>query len=541
MLFHFVKKIKEIAWLIPGFLLWAAFPPMAERMDVVFAIAPLLWLSRQGEIRQSLKRWFVNGLLFWVATLSWMPAIIKNGGPWPLVALGWFALGAYCALYFAAFGVSAAIYWRWAAPRAYVWRLLGLIIVEPILWAGFELMRSELFGGFSWNHLGVPLVNAGFGAPAQIGGVYLCSAIVVLLNGTWASIFERMFKRFAISTKAQSMPAYLRVVETFLPLALVYLLFSLSNVPATEEEAEEKPNNAISVALVQRNFPCVFSRDQNEENPYEAYTKLLSNVSLLRPSLVVLPESAFCEIGRLDKRAAKEFAAFITETSGAKAVLAGGSRNEHAREYNSSALYLFEGKSLQSVQTYDKVHLVPFGEYIPGDKFIPYLQKFAPVGSCTPGELKTLYFNDDVKIGVAICFEDTDSAQIRRLAAMGAEMLVFITNDSWFSDSIEPLQHYWQAQSRAIETGLSVVRVGNSGVTAVIRPDGKSSILSDSTGKPLIDERGAMYEWVLPSTSKTIYVRYGDLPLIILFSLLILMVILIQYGEYYEKRRTLSM
>lgn len=540
MLAQFLKKLKEIAWLIPGFLLWAAFPPMSERTDVIFAIAPLLWLSRRGEIRQSFKRWFFNGILFWVATLSWMPAIVKNGGPWPLVALGWFALSAYCALYFAAFGATTAIYWRWAAPRAYWLRILGLIIVEPFLWAGFELLRSELFGGFSWNHLGVPLVNAGFGAPARLGGIYLCSAIVVLLNGTWASIFERMFKRFAVSDKAQTLPSYLRAVETFLPFALVYLIFHFSSIHDVQNKFPEKPNNAISVALVQRNFPCVFSRDQNEENPYEAYTKLLSNVSLLRPSLVVLPESAFCEIGRLDKRAAKEFAGFIAEKTGAKAVLAGGSRNEHAREYNSSALYLFEGKSLQSIQTYDKVHLVPFGEYIPGDKLIPYLQKFAPVGSCTPGELKTLYFND-VKIGVAICFEDTDSAQIRRLAAMGAEMLVFITNDSWFSDSIEPLQHYWQAQSRAIETGLSVVRVGNSGVTAVIRPDGKSSILSDSTGKPLIDERGAMYEWVLPSSSKTIYVRCGDLPLIILFSLLILMVILIQYGEYYEKRRTMSM
>ena len=145
-----------------------------------------------------------------------------------------------------------------------------------------------------------------------------------------------------------------------------------------------------------------------------------------------------------------------------------------------------------------------------------------------------------VKLGPAICFEDTDSAQMRRLAAMGAQVFAFITNDSWFSGSCEAEQHYWQSVARAVETGLPVLRAGNSGVTGVISPGGSATLLVDSSGRPLVDERGAMFERVAPAAASTFYVRAGDMPLAVIFSLLIMVMILIQYRVHYEKRRTLS-
>ena len=548
-----LRKVAKVCWLIPGFLLWATFPPMAEKTDVLFALAPLMWLSRGGDARLSAKRWFLNGFVFWVATLSWMPAIVSNGGPWPLVALGWFALAAYCALYFGAYGYLSARFWRWAQGRSYWWRLFGLIVVEPVLWAGFELLRSRFLGGFSWNHLGVPLVVAGFGAPARIGGVYLCSAVALMINGTIASIAERMllpllkFRRErrllrldeceveirdgeGAEPEARELPSWARSIETFLPFALVFAVYSLSPEPPRNDTGRH-----LSAALVQRNFPCVFSAKSRDESPAEAYESLLANMSLLRPDVVILPESAFAEVGSLDSRRAAGFAEWLRGKSGARAVLAGGSRRDAGgRDYNSAALYEESG-----VQTYDKVHLVPFGEYIPLDKTFTALQKLAPVGSCTPGELKALDLGG-VKIGVAICFEDTDSAQMRRLAAMGAQVFAFITNDSWFSGSCEAEQHYWQSVARAVETGLPVLRAGNSGVTGVVSPGGSATLLVDSCGRPLVDERGAMFERVMPAKASTIYVRAGDVPLAAIFSLLILGMILIQYKVHYEKRRTLS-
>jgi apolipoprotein N-acyltransferase len=486
MITEFLKKAAKVFWLLPGFLLWAAFPPMGEKMDVLFALAPLIWLSRRADAKTSAKRWFASGLFFWVATLSWMPAIVKNGGPWPLVVLGWAVLAAYCAAYFAAYGYLSAKAWGWVKEGRYWRRLLAVFFIEPVLWCGLELLRSRLGGGFAWNQLGVVAVNGGFGAPAALGGVYLLSAVIFLINGTVAGIAERVWRRELTG------PRWAQPLETMLPFALVWGIFHAADacLPTSGTGSVEP----VRVAMVQRNFPCVFK--EQEDNPYRIYEKLVGNFSALRPELVVLAESAMCEFGDVDGRGALAFSQWLSELTGA-ALVAGGSRQERGAIYNSAALY----QPTTAMQVYDKVHLVPFGEFIPGDKLITALQKLAPVGSCTPGELKLLPLRradgSEVKLGVAICFEDTDSAQMRKLAAMGAEILVFVTNDSWFSNSSEAEAHAAQAVIRAVEAGIPVVRVGNSGVTGVIRPDGSANWLSDSTGKPIVDERGVMVETVV--------------------------------------------
>lgn len=568
------RKLSKIAWFLPGFLLWAAFPPMGERMDCLFALAPLMWLSRR-EVSAGIvaKRWFQSGIFYWVATLSWMPAIVKNGGPWPLVVLGWFALAAYCAAYFAAYGWLSARAWACirdlAAERAqrgrkgaYLFRLLGILVVEPILWCGLELVRSRFLGGFSWNQLGVVPVNSGFGAPAALGGVYLCSAVVILINGTIAGIAERVWKPERSGFRNLKR---LGSLETLLAFGVVWGVYAMST-PARPESAPYHDEACLKVAMVQRNFPCVFKAQ--EENPYEVYGRLIDNVAMLEPDLVVLPESAMCEFGPVDQQGAVRFAEWVTKKTGGAALLAGGTRYEDGKTYNSAALY--EGaednkRTTARIDVYDKVHLVPFGEFIPGDKWITALQKLAPVGSCTPGELKTLRIGSgpetedvrrdetrdgkrEVVAGVAICFEDNDSAQMRELARKGAQILFFITNDSWFSQSVETEQHAWQAVARAIETGLPVVRVGNSGVTGTIAPDGKATWLLGPNGRPLVDREGTMFDKIEVKVrgegegekedseclAVTPYVRVGDWPLGIAFALLIIALIVVKYRHRYE-------
>ena len=551
------KKLKPFLWYLPGFLLWAAYPPMGERMDCLFALAPLMWLSRR-EVSAGIvaKRWFQSGVFYWIATLSWMPAIVKNGGPWPLVVLGWFALAAYCAAYFAAYGWLSAKYWRWAKGidlntetlrrrGRYGWRLLGILIVEPVLWCGLELVRSRFLGGFAWNQLGVVPVNSGFGAPAALGGVYLCSAVVVLINGTIAGIAERVWKpeRSGFANLKRLGP-----LETLLAFGVVWGIYALARL----EPVPCQDGASLKVAMVQRNFPCVFKAQ--EGRPIEIYERLLDNVAMLRPDLVVLPESAMCEFGPVDQQGAVRFAEWVAKKTGGAALLTGGTRYEDGKTFNSAALYSGEENDTRTttrVDVYDKVHLVPFGEFIPGDKWITALQKLAPVGSCTAGELKTLRIGGEtesvrqqVEAGVAICFEDTDSAQMRELAKKGAKVLFFITNDSWFSHSVEAEQHAWQAVARAIETGLPVVRVGNSGVTGTIAPGGKTSWLVGPNGRPLVDKEGTMFDKVKvkgEGEQWTVYVWLGDIPLGIAFALLILSMILVKYKAHYEQRRTLSL
>ena len=552
MLVKFFRQILSFCWLLPGFLLWASFPPMGERFDCFFALAPLLWLSRNGTVERSRRLWFVNGFIFWFATLSWMPAIVKNNGPWPLVVLGWVCLAAYCALFFGAFGWLSAIYWRWTRTITHssflVRRFLGILFVEPVLWCGLELVRSRFLGGFSWNQLGVAPINAGFGSPAAIGGVYLVSAVVILVNGTIASIAERFLTRDR---------RWWRTLETFVPFAIIFGIYSFHSQPQSSTSASH-----LSVALVQRDFPCCF-KSQDQENPVAVYSNLCANISALKPDVVILPESAYAEIALLDHPNAMRFSQWMMKLTGAKAVLAGGGRyTQDGRAYNSAAIYLSECSNacparaqLPNPQFYDKVHLVPFGEFIPGDKLIPALQKFAPVGTCYPGELRLLHLprssDSTLPLGVAICYEDNDSAQMRELAKMGARLLVFITNDSWFSYSQETVSHAWQATARAIETGLPVVRVGNSGVTGIIYPDGKANWLCGRDGKLLVDAKGTLFDRVTipnPSESCTLhatpctpYTRFGDCPLGCAFALLMLGYILVYLWKNYEKRRIVSL
>ena len=531
--------LKKVLWLLPGFLLFVSFPPMGRMLDVFFALAPLLWYARRHSPRASAKMFFANGLLFWVATLSWMPAIIKNGGPWPLVVLGWGALSAYCAMFFAAFGWLSSSVWRWvdedgATGRAYTKRLFAILFAEPVLWAGIELLRSRLFGGFAWNQLGVAAVNAGFGSPAAIGGVYLVSAAIILVNGTMASIVERMMRRGT----AGEVPRALRTLETILPLALVFAMYSVGGgFRPNASNGASAPAEHLKVAMMQRNFPPPFQPPG--PNPQKVYAGLADRAAPWRPDLVVLPESAFVEFGDFGGSNTYAFAQWLLRRTGADAVLGGGCRSSDGRLYNSAALYLRDAAA-KDMQVYDKVHLVPFGEFIPGDEL---LKNLAPVGSCTPGELKVLDFRG-VKLGPAICFEDTDSAQMRRLAQMGAQVLVFVTNDSWFANSCEAMQHAWQAVARAVETGLPVVRVGNSGVTGIVEPSGAAKWLTDPSGRPLVDAEGEMCENIgvkRDSSSNTVYVTVGDAPLACAFLLLILALCVVKYWKHHEQRRQMPM
>ncbi len=597
---HVLRVVVPAA--LSALLLWAVYPPMGEVCALAFALVPLLVASRLGTPKRAAQAWFLGGFLFWFATLAWMPAIVKNDGPLPLVVLGWAGLAALCAGYFALFGWLCARAWsrlssvrcpastaragdRLASvrrpassvcaescladarqPASPVRKLLLILFVEPVLWAGIEWVRSWLFTGFAWNFLGTALGQVpSLAAPARLGGVYLVSALVVLLNGVFATLACRLWAQMRPQAAGEEGAGasgaaqdggrlavwrlafggrWGRMCETALPLGLILLAFGLANLSLMSFSSggagalrEESSVLALRVALVQRNAPCIFARRERAEDPYEAFGRLLAVASAARPDLVVWAESAMAEFGRLDSDGARRAALFVSRKAGGASLLAGGDwvyrvqegGEEARRVWNAAALYTPAGTNV-ALQVYGKQHLVPFGEYIPFDKWIPPLQRLSPVGvSIWPGEAKTLRLRLNREEGAAsptvalaplICYEDTDPVLSRRAARLGAQAIVLITNDSWFSHSQEPVQHAWQAVLRAIETGLPVVRAGNSGVTGVVYPSGRTRWLEDGEGRPLVDAAGTMVESVsvVASPALTPYVRLGDWPLAALFA-----------------------
>ena len=526
-------KIKKhipavVAAALSAALLAAAFPPFGETASIAVAIAPLLVVARVASPKRAAWTWFGGGFAFWFATLAWMPAICKNDGPWPLVGLGWFGLAALCAGYFALFGWLSACAWR----RFGRWGLA----FEPILWAGLEWLRGWLFTGFAWNFLGTALVPVpDFLAPARVGGVYLVSALVVLVNGVFATLACRVVAQMRRDAPRLG-NRWVRSLETAIPLAVVLLVAWLSHEPRTTNHEPRTTNHAsLRVALVQRNAPCVFRAGRERQNPVEAFGRLMTAAATAHPDLVVWGESAMAEFGGLAGEMASKAARHFSSLAGGAALLAGGDYAERTngmvRVYNGAGLYVPSGDGM-ALQVYAKQHLVPFGEYIPFDKWIPALQKLSPIGvSLHPGEAKVLEVPvavaqerdppvGRVKVAPLICFEDTLPSLARRGAELGAQAIVLITNDSWFSHSWEAEQHAWQAVLRAVETGLPVIRVGNSGVTGVIEESGRARWLMDGAGRPLVDAPGCQLETVQVRTAPrlTPYVRVGDWPLLVLFA-----------------------
>ena len=213
-----------------------------------------------------------------------------------------------------------------------------------------------------------------------------------------------------------------------------------------------------------------------------------------------MAESAMVEFGSVRSFRVQDVVRELFSRSAARYIMAGGDDVVSNRTYNAVALYA--NGTDGPVDIYHKQHLVPFGEYIPLDKTFPVLQKLSPLGvSLHSGDPKlfTIKTSDGrrVKVAPLICYEDTDPRLASQARRMGADLIVLVTNDSWFSDSSEAEAHAAQAVLRAVETGLPVVRVGNSGVTGVIRPDGTANWLSDASGRLIVDERGVMVETVV--------------------------------------------
>ena len=335
-------KIKKhipavVAAALSAALLAAAFPPFGETASIAVAIAPLLVVARVASPKRAAWTWFGGGFAFWFATLAWMPAICKNDGPWPLVGLGWFGLAALCAGYFALFGWLSACAWR----RFGRWGLA----FEPILWAGLEWLRGWLFTGFAWNFLGTALVPVpDFLAPARVGGVYLVSALVVLVNGVFATLACRVVAQMRRDAPRLG-NRWVRSLETAIPLAVVLLVAWLSHEPRTTNHEPRTTNHAsLRVALVQRNAPCVFRAGRERQNPVEAFGRLMTAAATAHPDLVVWGESAMAEFGGLAGEMASKAARHFSSLAGGAALLAGGDYAERTngmvRVYNGAGLYV---------------------------------------------------------------------------------------------------------------------------------------------------------------------------------------------------------
>ncbi|MBI5017554.1 MAG: apolipoprotein N-acyltransferase [Deltaproteobacteria bacterium] len=437
-----------------------AFPPGRVWLLAVVAPAPL-WVScLEGTPRRGLWRGWLYGLGFFGGLVWWVvPTMHRYGGlPWSAAGACLLVLSAYLALYPALCGAAVA-----AAGN----RSSGLALaLAPLLWTGLEGARGVALTGFPWGDLPQALwrVEGALALAPWIGidGVRL---VVASLAGVLAWAGSGGLRRHRLPWVGL-LPA-----GVLLPAAAILLALPRPAAPRAGE---------VRIGVVQGDI------DQAQKwDPAFRRATLQTYLSLTRkliqadgrPDLAVWPETAMPVLFQEPGPLRAELQRFARDQRlpilfGAPAYQSTGDRFE-----GRNAVFLLDETGAVAGR-YDKVHLVPFGEYIPLGRFLPFVGKLVEgVGDFTPGPGATPLVARPTlpTLGPLICFEVIFPGLAAEHARQGAQVLAVVTNDGWFGRTPGPYQHLAFAAWRAAETGLPLVRAANTGVSAAF--DGRGRLL----------------------------------------------------------------
>ena len=440
---------------------WVAFIPL------------LLFIPFEQRIRRVFAFGYSAGLTYYAGTFYWIISTMSvYGGLSPILSLAVFCLFILIfAIHTAVFAVSL---------RFFISRFgrYGFFLA-PVIWVGIELLQTYMiFGGFPWMLVGYAL--APYKGILQIvawTGIYGLSFVLVLVNAFFA---------FALWQKQIGFG----VVAALLMLGAFVFPF-----PTNQMAAE-----TLSVRLVQTNIDI----DQHWQG-VEATVLLdelhsLSTRDGIGPDLIVWPETPAPFYLRLDNEFMRRTSAISDELDAH--FLLGYIDQRGSSLTNSAGLLSPDGRQ---ISRYDKLHLVPFGEYVPFKKILFFVKSLVRnVGNFEPGSEYTLSTINGHRIATTICYEDVFPQLIREFTKRGAEVIINITNDGWFGSTSAPYQHLRMATVRAAENRRYLLKATNTGITAIIDPYGRILKRTD------LDKRTTLEGRVGYRKDLTFYVRYGD-------------------------------
>jgi apolipoprotein N-acyltransferase len=503
-----LKSWPWLAAVLSGFLCIDCFPPFNQGWFCWFALTPLIaavWFSGQNSKRRWLRDLllgYVAGIVFFTGAFSWLGSLgILYQSFW-LRAVS-LLLALYLAIYFA--------FWAWfigsIRPAHFMssWRNLLAAFLAASAWAAEEWIRGWLFTGFGWDGLGIalhsrwPLIQI-----AQLTGVTGLSFMIVFVNVIAVTTACRLFRE----TREHRMRPHYDLTLTMAGIVGV-LAFG---VHAVQNPSFSKP---LRVAAVQANVPQKEKFDpQFTHRIFDKFTRL-SQIALhtsAPPDLLVWPESSLPAPVREDEETNRFVTNFCASTSAG--LLLGTIDVEGGHDYNAATLFSDQGRN---VQVYHKIHLVPFGEYIPLRHSFPLFAAVA--GNLVPGDFDvgkdfTVFHltNGDVQVAPLICFEDTLGELTRQFVLRGANLLVDVTNDAWFLHSAGSQQHLANAIFRCVETRRPMVRAANTGVTCFVNEFGHvTQILRDDAGSTFTEGVLSGNIDVPIRGEQTFYTRHGEL------------------------------
>lgn len=493
---------------ISGLLLALAFPSPGVSILAWGALVPLLAAIRGRSFKSTFKLSFLSGFIAYAGIFYWLNIVMTTYGKLPLAVSFILSLvmAAYLAL-FVAFSTSLANH----AETCGIPLAAGL----PLFWVAFEYFRAFFLTGFPWAALGytqyrtLPLIQI-----SDLTGVYGVSFLLVLAN----VVLYRMARGVTGRDGIRYPLALSALFVLVLALCVGYGFVSL-NRPDTGKQ--------IKVALAQGNIPQDIKWDPAfQEETVSIYERLSRKAAGKGPDLLVWPESSLPFFFEREQQYSARVGGLARELD--SSLIVGSPALEKGvmkdRLYNSAFLI---GRDGTTIGRADKVHLVPFGEYVPMAKLLPFVNKMVEgIGDFSPGDSITPLQAPFGKLGMLVCFEGIFPEISREYVKKGALLLVNITNDAWFGRSSAPYQHLSMTVFRAVENRVPLVRSANTGITAII--DSRGHIVR-MTG--LFQEALLTGEVRLGST-ESFYNRYGDI-----FALACIMLALAVSGKVLWRKR----
>ncbi len=506
-----------LAALTTAGLLWLSFFPVDCGWLAWFALVPFLVLARST----ARPRWvylsaWIGGLAFYFPALQWMRVAD------PRMYFTWIFVAVYCSLYFP---IALRIV-RFFDRRAG----LLLVLTLPVVWTALEYVRTWAFTGFSWYLLGhtqhdfLPVIQF-----ADLTGAYGVTFLVAAVN---AVLFEALYRwewfrvRFAGIDAPAPRPLKTMLIQAGVVAAIVVAAIGYGKWRLSQDDFPVGPR----IALIQGSVPQQIRNDLNMSELMACHFIALTDLAAKqKPNLIVWPETSnpdgWCatapaapasvpsgwdakiKAGRSEMReAARLWKTNVLFGLNASVFEADG----HVHQYNSALLL---GRDGNAQGRYDKIHCVPFGEYVPLRDEFPWMQRFAPYDdydySVSPGRAETRFTLDQgtarpYTFGVVICYEDTDAE--RALPYVGGsapvDFVLNISNDGWFDGTSEHDEHLAICRFRAIECRRSVARAVNMGISALI----------DGNGRVVAPQPVEGTEWNDEKVRKLLQSRLGAMP-----------------------------
>ncbi len=467
------------------------------------AFVPAFFVLRHKKGIEAFGASFIFGFVYFLLLGFWL-AFVNPAGLVVTVA--------YLALAFAFFGSLVSPYLN--HPK-----LVRSLLFIPSVWVVLEFLRGWMFGGIPWALLAYSqwknVVAIQF---AEITGAYGVSFFIVLVNFILFKLIERKTAQTALLTG---------VLAGSILLVGGYGFLSLFSRDAYYKNVQSPA--VLRVSVIQGNVP----QDQKWNAKvkgiiFEKYRRLTAMSASEKADLIVWPETSFPGYLEDEPLLSSQLRSLVRQCR--TEVLVGaptlGDLEQGLRFYNSAILYGADG---EEKKRYSKLHLVPFGEFVPFEPLFGFVRMFGAIGHFSPGREYSVFNirsrnqkpTIEAKFSVLICFEDTFPALVRTFCRHGAHFLINITNDAWFGKTTAPYQHAQASIFRAVENRVWVVRAANTGLSCFISPEGRVVDSVQDNGQEIFVTGRKAHDLILRKTP-SFYTRFGDVFVIITLGLVIL-------------------